>query len=376
MATVEPYETSTGGKRWEVRYRTPDRGSTRKRGFATKRDATAFANTVEAAKLKGEYVAPADGRMTVGEAGAAWLGRRSHLKPSSARTEDVAWRVHVEPRWSGRHLGSIKHSEVAQWVAEMSALHGPVTVRRSHALLAGILDEAVRDRRLASNPARGVKLPRRTRKARAYLTHAQVRALATEAGARGIVVWFLAYTGLRWGELAGLHIGDVDTRRRRVAVERNAVNVGGHVQVGSPKTHERRTVPLPAFLVNALDPVLADRAADSILFPDNRGGYSKSPGVNTWFAGAVARCMAADPAFPRVTPHDLRHTAASLAVSSGANVKAVQRMLGHASAVMTLDTYADLFDDDLEAVASALDAAVRETERVQSVSTAGNLRLV
>jgi integrase len=60
---------------------------------------------------------------------------------------------------------------------------------------------------------------------------------------------------------------------------------------------------------------------------------------------------------PRTTPHDLRHTAASLAVSAGANLKAVQKMLGHASAAMTLDIYADLFDDDLEAVATALDEA-------------------
>ena len=60
-----------------------------------------------------------------------------------------------------------------------------------------------------------------------------------------------------------------------------------------------------------------------------------------------------------MTVHDLRHTAASLAVSAGANVKAVQRMLGHASAAMTLDVYADLFDDDLDAVAQALDTAAR-----------------
>jgi integrase len=59
----------------------------------------------------------------------------------------------------------------------------------------------------------------------------------------------------------------------------------------------------------------------------------------------------------RVTPHDLRHTSASLVVSAGANVKAVQRMLGHPSAAMTLDVYADLFDDDLEAVAVAFDQA-------------------
>jgi len=60
---------------------------------------------------------------------------------------------------------------------------------------------------------------------------------------------------------------------------------------------------------------------------------------------------------PGLTPHDLRHTAASLAVQAGANVKAVQRMLGHASAAMTLDVYAGLFNDDLDAVADRLDAA-------------------
>ena len=67
--------------------------------------------------------------------------------------------------------------------------------------------------------------------------------------------------------------------------------------------------------------------------------------------------MAADATFQRITPHDLRHTTASLAISAGANVKAVQRMLGHASAAMTLDTYADLFDDDLDAVGTALNHA-------------------
>jgi len=71
----------------------------------------------------------------------------------------------------------------------------------------------------------------------------------------------------------------------------------------------------------------------------------------------VREAQQADHGIPAITPHDLRHTAASLAVSSGAHVKAVQRMLGHASAAMTLDVYADLFDDDLEAVAQAMSAA-------------------
>lgn len=74
--------------------------------------------------------------------------------------------------------------------------------------------------------------------------------------------------------------------------------------------------------------------------------------------------------WPRPTMHDLRHTAASLSISAGANVKAVQTMLGHKSAALTLDTYADLFPDDLEAVADALDAAVLALRK----STADALR--
>lgn len=79
---------------------------------------------------------------------------------------------------------------------------------------------------------------------------------------------------------------------------------------------------------------------------------------DSWLSGAVGRCQTADPTFPKITAHALRHTAASLAISAGANLKVVQRMLGHASAAMTLDIYADLFDDDLTAVADRLDESV------------------
>ena len=75
---------------------------------------------------------------------------------------------------------------------------------------------------------------------------------------------------------------------------------------------------------------------------------------DAWLAGCGGALPAADPAFPRVTAHVLRHTAASLAISAGANPKVVQRMLGHASAAMTLDVYADLFEWDLDAVAESV----------------------
>ncbi|MCU1646482.1 MAG: site-specific integrase [Nocardia sp.] len=63
----------------------------------------------------------------------------------------------------------------------------------------------------------------------------------------------------------------------------------------------------------------------------------------------------------------LRHTAASLAVSAGANVKAVQRMMGHQSAAMTLDIYTDLFDDDLDALADRLEQSVSKVRPIASL---------
>ena len=100
------------------------------------------------------------------------------------------------------------------------------------------------------------------------------------------------------------------------------------------------------------------KSRDELIWPSQTGGHLGPPTAKSWLSGAVQRCQAADPAFPRVTAHALRHTAASLAISAGANVKVVQRMLGHASAAMTLDTYADLFDDDLYTVADKLSETV------------------
>jgi integrase len=147
--------------------------------------------------------------------------------------------------------------------------------------------------------------------------------------------------------------------RRRASISENAVQSGKQIFVGTPKAHKQRTVPLPEFLLPYLGLQCEGKSRDDLLWSGHDGGHLRRPHpVSGWFAKAVTGS-----GIPRATPHDLRHTAASLAVSAGANVKAVQKMLGHASAAMTLDIYADLFDDDLEAVATALDQArLRSTQ--------------
>jgi integrase len=356
MGSVHSYRTSKG-RRYRVIYRKPDHTQGQKRGFTTKRDAEIFISTVEVAKHKGDFIDPAAGHVRIATFGADWIAAQSHLKPSTFRSADSTWRTWVLPRWGRVPLAEVRYRDVQDWVAEISRVRSPTTVARAYGVLAGMLDAAVRDRRIHSNTARGVKLPRKTKKRHVYLTHAQVQQLAAEARSRSMLINFLAYTGLRWGEAAGVRMRDIDFDRRRVRIVDNAVDVGGTIVVGTPKTHRARTVPIPRFLADDLRELAARRGADSLLFGDGEGHLRPPHSVRGWFESAITRLQKSDPSFPRLTPHDLRHTAASLAIASGANVKAVQRMLGHASAAMTLDVYADLFDDDLDAVAVSMDVA-------------------
>ncbi|GAA4762245.1 tyrosine-type recombinase/integrase [Microbacterium gilvum] len=385
---VKSYETASG-RRWEVRYRKPDGAQTRKRGFKTKRDAETYAAGVVVSKATGDYVDPARGRITIGELSTAWLRKKSGLKPSSYHSIEVAWTVHVEPRWGHIAVKDVTASAVETWIQDMVEGVAPVTrkretkqttggrsasvVLRALGVLAGILDDAQRDRRIHRNPARGLEnLPRKTaKKDRRYLSDAEAAAFAKAVAdpVRGPLVIFLAYTGLRWGEAVGLRVRDLNTVRRRVHVRQNAVEVDGEIEIGEPKTWERRSVPYPAFLATTLRGLAKGKGPDAYLFAGDLGGVIRRPKTDedsgSWFRAAQTAA-----GIERLTIHDLRHTAASLAISAGAHVKAVQRMLGHKSAAMTLDTYADLFEDDLDDVAVRMDERGREAAAVALASLA------
>jgi integrase len=355
MATISKYQTSSGATLYRVRYRTPDNRQTDKRGFKIKRDAKMFANSVEVAKVSGEYIAPAMGRVTVGELAPDWLARKKQATaPSHYRMLESAWRVHVKPGWGSCSVADVDVIGVEAWIAAMGAKGaGASTVIRAHGVLSGVLAAAVKGKRLAANPCKGIEgLPRKTGKRRVYLTADDVARLADESGEHRALVLVLAYCGPRWGEAIGLRVRDVEFLRRRLNVHENAVQLGTRHAVGPTKGHEARSVPVPTFVLDELSVQCAGKAPGDLVFPGRDGGYLPRPkSSNGWFTRAVTAAKV-----QKVTPHDLRHTCASLAVSAGVNVLALARMLGHKDPSVTLRIYADLFDTDLDAVAVTLHA--------------------
>lgn len=371
MGSIQSY-ASASGPRYRIQYRDADHKSRTRTGFQTQREAKDALRRLEIAVADGQHVEAAKSKASIGELAEAWLAAKQRsMKPSAFRALESSWRIHVAPKWASRSVASVRATEVRDWLSELRSTKSATTVLRVHGVLAGILDDAVADRRVLSNPSRDKRtvtrsLPKKRRTPNVYLTHAQVELLA-DSSRYPTLVRFLAYTGLRWGEATGIRIKHLDTLRRRVTVEENAVLVNTTIVVGTPKDNETRSVPYPAFLSEPLAALCTGKSREDLVFGAGQSHMRVSKSGGGWFETAVKRAQAADPTFPRVTPHDLRHTAASLAISAGANVKAVQRMLGHASAAMTLDVYADLFDEDLDTVAIALDKARKKAIVVKSV---------
>ncbi len=371
MASVERVVRDGKTSGWRARWRDPA-GVQHKRVFPRKSDAERHLIGVEAAKASGSYVDDARGRVLVEEFAAEWLAGRAHLKPKTLAGYHSLLKTRVLPTWETVPLSRITHGAVVAWVAGMQAEGLSASrVRQAYHLLTSMLDSAVRDARLARNPAAGVDLPRLRVVERRYLTHEQVGALAEACGEYGLLVRVLAHTGLRWGEATALRVGRVDLLRGRLQVVEAVVDVNGRAIFGAPKSHQHRAVPIPRFLREDLGAAMAGKGVDDLVFCAPRGGTLRVQN----FRRAVFDRAVCEVGLPRLVPHELRHTAASLAISAGASVKGVQAMLGHASATLTLDRYGHLFGDELDAVAERLDAAAR-APGVPSVCPPGSVTVL
>jgi integrase len=344
--------------RWRARYRDVH-GKEHSQHFTRKIDAQNWLDSVTTSVSVGSYVDPKAGKITVGEWSPRWLATKVDLKATTRRTYEGLLRKHIVPTWGPIKLVDVGHEGVAAWVAALSASGlSASTVRQTHRVFSLILSLAVRDGRLARNAADRVPLPRAGIGEHTYLTYDQVDALAEHAGDYSLAVLFLAYTGTRYGEMAALRVKSLDMLRRRAIISEAVADVNGHAEFSTPKNHQRRSVPIPRFLIELLAAHVAGKAPDEFVFAAPKGGvlHLRNFRRNTFDPAVLAAGL------DGTTPHGLRHTAASLAIASGANVKVIQTMLGHKSATMTLDLYGHLFTDQLDEVADAMDAARSATK--------------
>lgn len=367
MAYVQDRGKQFQGRRWRVRWRGPD-GAEHAKSFALKGDADRYCRDVATRLDRGDHVDPARGKVTIREWGDLWLSTLQPpvVKPSTYESYKSLLTSVVYPTFGEWPLASIRQSDVTAWVAGLASSGMSASrVRQAHGQLAKLLDAAVGDERISRNRARGVKLPALPKRPRRrYLTHEQVHALAA-ASKTPDLVFVLGYCGLRFGEAAALDVADLVGNR--LIVRRSVTEINGRHVWGTPKGGEPREVPVPAFLREILR--VSTRGRSGPMFPAPNGGIIRR---GNWRRRSFDPAVEATGLGP-LSPHDLRHTAASLAISAGANVLVVARMLGHADPAVTLSVYAELFSDDLDTVADALDEAASKVHLGAKVT---RLRLV
>lgn len=360
----EPYRD--GRPRYEARVRGPD-GKLALRTFTTMKAAQAWERDKFAEKDHGSWVAQSGGRVKLADFAYEWIEGAVDLAPSTRRIYRDNLRLHILPVLGDLQLSAITPELGDRWLAGLRRKQGrrgplaPASIHQAYRTLNRVLVVATKARRIARNPLDAIDPPKVPEQEMRFLDHEEAARVADAVGDRyRAFVLVAAYCGPRASELRGLRRRDVDLLHKTITVSHQLVDLpGGGFEVRQLKTRRsRRSLAIPPHVVEVLHvhvstPGWAQPGKDGLVFtsPEGQPLHLDNFRSRIWYPATVE----ADVAPLRI--HDLRHTCASLAIAAGADVLVLQRMLGHASAAMTLDRYGHLMPGQAESVAERLSAA-------------------
>jgi integrase len=329
--------------RWQARYYLPDGNRrTAPQRFATKTDALRFLATVEVDLLRGTFRAP---QQEPSQTVAAWAARyiaaqSGRLTPKTQALYESLLRSCIEPGLGAVPVSQLSKISVREWVASLTSRGlSPSRVRQALVVLSQVMAAAVEDGIIVTNPCTGVRPPRLTQTEPRILTPTQVAALsAAVKPPYGVLVDLLAYCGLRIGEAFALRRRCVDELGRRLLVEESLSETGGRHSFGPTKTHQKRSIALPDFLLAELVAHLSQRvqaSPDALLFVGRTGKPLHYNAFRRWTWDPATKTAG----LQGVTPHDLRATCATW-VADRAGVLEAAKRLGHARTSVTTRHYA------------------------------------
>lgn len=299
---------------------------------------------------------PDVGRTTVKQYATDWLAAvEPTIRPSTFSSYRSVMENYVVPRLGPVRLSALTPAQLGRFYAELGASGGktggplsPTTVRYAHTVLGKALQDAVGWGLLARNVVRAAKPPRKaSTDMKVWSPQDARRFLELVKADRLYALWFLLLTtGMRRGEAVGLRWGDLDLEGGALSVRRAIASVDGAAVEMEPKTAKgRRSIALDPVTVEVLRAHGERQGAERELVGS---GWTETGAVFTYPDGrglhpdhvmVVFRRLVAAAGLPAIRLHDLRHTAATLALAAGVHPKVVQERLGHSGIGITLDTY-------------------------------------
>jgi len=365
VGSIQPKQKVRGGKKagWRALYRDTD-NKQRSKSFDRKADAAKFLSTVEADQLRGTYVDPRAGQMTLIEYAETFMVAQVWREGTRATAQSHVDN-HIGPALGNRQLATITRTDVQAFVSSLTAKGlAPTTVHGIHVRLVSFFEAAVHDGRIVRSPAVKIQLPKTIKTAASQVVALDlddVRRIAEAAPPHlKAFVWLIATAGLRPGEAAGLTVERVNFLEKTIGVDRQMLTPAqGGPHLGPTKTSASvRTVPINDSMVAELNrhmrdyPPLEIEPGATLIFTNSNGRPLRRNTIGaSWDAMRTALDL---PAEARGW-HSLRHTYASALIHAGLSVKTVQARLGHASATETLEVYSHLWPDSDDDTRAAID---------------------
>jgi integrase/predicted RNA-binding Zn-ribbon protein involved in translation (DUF1610 family) len=338
---------------------TEERRRAIKGGFGTQRECQAALNKILIAVEARSYAPPT--KITVRNFLLdEWLPAvKGTLRPTTFASYTMLAQQHIIPRLGSLQLQKLNAAAINALYAYLLE-EGRVrtqgglsasSVRRVHAVLHRACHDAVRWGRLTVNPVDAADPPKASAEHAERLpvwTAEQLSAfLASVADERLFALWrLLAMTGMRRGEALGLAWEDLDMEAGHLTIRRAWIPVNGVAQMSEPKTRRgRRTIALDPVTLEALKGHAARQADEQSSWQDTAGAaglvFTRPDGrpLVPWAVSKAFREQSRTAMLPAIPLHGLRHTYATLALSSGVNPRIVSARLGHATVALTLDVY-------------------------------------
>ncbi|WP_226360742.1 site-specific integrase [Pseudonocardia sp. ICBG1142] len=301
--------------------------------FDRKGDAAQWLTLVESDILRGDWFDPALGQLPFHDFGEQWITEHR----VSARTREEyrsIWRHHIDPFLGPIDLAELTTAVIRTWrTTLLAAGRSEDRTAKAYRLVRAICTTAVDDGRITRNPCRIKGAGEHRTPERPTATIGQVFDLAAAMPPRfHALILSAAFTGLRWGELAGLRHCDLDLNTATLHVRRRLAQLSrGGLRPGPPKSAAGiRTLSLPPFLVEVLTTHTAAYSGpppDGLIFCGQRGGMLRRGNfgrATDWPTTVVKTGLPTGFHF-----HDLRHTGNHLAATAGASTRELMHRMGH-----------------------------------------------
>lgn len=346
--------------RWQVTYwhegRSHSAGT-----FAAKADALAYLSTVEADLIRGAWVDPRAGQITLHTYGAQWLENRSDLAVRTAELYEYLLTNHIFPTLGRSTLAGLSPSKIRGWNSALSKDHAS-TASKAYRLLSTIMRTAVTDGLIINSPCKLVGAATEHASERPLATIQELDALTQAMPDRlQLIVQLATWCQLRRGELLALRRRDFDLLHATVQISRSRTFTrDGTSIIKPPKTAAgRRTLSIPSNIIAPLS-----RHLDEFTLSDNDAFLFTMDTGTPLTAGALQRAWSKARLVvgrPDLHLHDLRHTGLTLAAATGATTAELMHRAGHASASAAL-RYQHATQDRDRVLAEALASLVVPSE--------------